>query len=40
MNVFRDNIRHWNLEEDALDCTCWRTRFGKGKGPVSKETVV
>ena len=25
---------HWKLKENALDCTPWRIRFGRGYGPV------
>ena len=27
----------WKLKEEALDCTVWRTRFGRGCGPVVKQ---
>jgi hypothetical protein len=26
------------LKEEALDCTLWRTRFGRGYGPVVRQT--
>jgi hypothetical protein len=26
--------RYWGLEEEALDRTLWRTRFGRGCEPV------
>jgi ATP/maltotriose-dependent transcriptional regulator MalT len=26
--------RYWNLKEEALDGTLWRTSFGRGYGPV------
>jgi hypothetical protein len=26
--------RYWNLKEETLDRTLWRTRFGSGYGPV------
>jgi hypothetical protein len=26
------------LKEEALDRTLWRTRFGRGYGPVIKQT--
>jgi hypothetical protein len=26
------------LKEEAIDCTMWRARFGKGLGPVVKQT--
>jgi hypothetical protein len=27
------------LKEDALYCTLWRTRFGRGYGPVVRQTI-
>jgi hypothetical protein len=27
-----------NLKEEALDCTIWRARFGRGFGPVVRQT--
>jgi hypothetical protein len=29
---------YWNLNEEALDRTVWRTRFGRGYGPVVRQT--
>jgi hypothetical protein len=29
---------YWKLKEEALDCTLWRTRFGRGYGPVVRQT--
>jgi len=29
----------WKLKEEALGCTLWRTRFGRGSGPVIKQTI-
>jgi hypothetical protein len=31
---FKEKRRYWNLKEEALDGTVWRTRFGEGYGPV------
>jgi hypothetical protein len=31
---------YWKLKEEALDCTPWRTRFGRGYGPVVRQTAV
>jgi hypothetical protein len=28
----------WKRKEEALDRTQWRTRFGRGYGPVVRET--
>jgi hypothetical protein len=30
--------RYWKLEEEALDRTLWRTRFGRGCEPVVRQT--
>jgi len=30
--------KHWKLKEEALDCTLWRTQFGKGYGHVVRQT--
>jgi len=30
--------RYCKLEEEALDCTWWRTCFGRGHGPVVRQT--
>jgi hypothetical protein len=27
-----------HLKEEALDCTMWRARFGRGFGPVVRQT--
>jgi hypothetical protein len=29
---------YWKLKEEALDRTLWRTRFGRGYGPVVQTT--
>jgi hypothetical protein len=29
---------YWKLKEEALDRTVWRTRFGRGYGPVVRQT--
>jgi len=33
-------ISYWKLKEEALDSTVWRTRFGRGYGPVVRQTTV
>jgi hypothetical protein len=38
LHVLKKNIRHWNLKEEALECTVWKTRFGRGCGPVARQT--
>jgi hypothetical protein len=30
--------RYWKLKEEAQDHTLWRTRFGRGYGPVARQT--
>jgi len=29
---------HWMLKEKALDWTMWKTHFGRGYGPVIRQT--
>jgi hypothetical protein len=29
---------YWKLKEEALDHTMWRTSFGRGYGPVVRQT--
>jgi len=31
---------YWKLKEEELDRTVWRTRFGRGYGPVVRQTTV
>jgi hypothetical protein len=33
----KEKRRYWKLKEEALDCTVWRTRFGRGYGPVVRQ---
>jgi hypothetical protein len=30
--------RYWKLKEEALDRTLWRASFGRGYGPVVRQT--
>ena len=30
--------RHWKLKEEALDRTLWTAHFGRGYGPVIRQT--
>jgi hypothetical protein len=30
--------RNWKLKEEAQDRTLWRTQFGRGYGPVARQT--
>jgi hypothetical protein len=34
----KEKRRYWKLKEEALDCNLWRTRFGRGYGPVVRQT--
>jgi hypothetical protein len=34
----KETRRYWKLKEEALDLTVWRTRFGRGCGPVVRQT--
>ena len=34
LNDFREKRGCWKLKEEALDNTVWRTRFGRGCGPL------
>jgi hypothetical protein len=34
----KEKRRYWKLKEEALDCTQWRTHFGRGYGPVVRQT--
>ena len=31
---------YWKLKEEALDRVLWRTRFGRGYGPIKNESFV
>jgi hypothetical protein len=34
----KETRRYCKLKEEALDRTVWRTRFGRGYGPVVRQT--
>jgi hypothetical protein len=34
----KEKRRYWKLKEEALDCTLWRTGFGRGYGPLVRQT--
>jgi hypothetical protein len=34
----KEKRSYWKLKEEALDLTLWRTRFGRGYGPVVRQT--
>jgi hypothetical protein len=38
LDGLKENRRYWKLNEEALDRTLWRTCFGRGYGPVVRQT--
>ena len=38
LDDLKEKRRFWILKEEALDRTQWRTRFGRGYGPVVRKT--
>jgi hypothetical protein len=34
----KEKRRYWKLKEEVLDRTLWRTHFGRGHGPVVRQT--
>jgi hypothetical protein len=38
LDDLKEKKRYWKLREEALDRTLWRTRFGRGYGPVVRQT--
>jgi hypothetical protein len=34
----KETTEYWKMIEEELDRTAWRTGFGRGYGPVIKET--
>jgi hypothetical protein len=38
LDDFKEKRRYWKLKEEALDRTLWRNRFGRGYGPVVRQT--
>jgi hypothetical protein len=39
LDDLKEKRRYWKLKEEALDHTLWRIRFGRGYGPVVRQTV-
>jgi hypothetical protein len=35
----KENSEYWKLKEEALDRSVWRTGFGRGCGPVVRQTM-
>jgi hypothetical protein len=38
LDDLKEKRRFWKLKEEALDRTLWRIRFGRGYGPVVRQT--
>jgi hypothetical protein len=38
LDDLKKKISYWELKEEALDRTLWRTRFGTDYGPVVRQT--
>jgi hypothetical protein len=38
LDDLKEKKGYWKLKEEALDHTLWRTRFGRGYGPVVRQT--
>jgi hypothetical protein len=38
LDDLKEKRRYWKLKEEALDHTVWRTGFGRGYGPVVRQT--
>jgi hypothetical protein len=38
LDDLKEKRRYWELKEEALYRTLWRTRFGRGYGPVVRQT--
>jgi hypothetical protein len=38
LDDLKEKKRNLKLKEEALDRTLWRTRFGRGYGPVVRQT--
>jgi len=38
LDELKERRRYSQLKEEALDCTMWKARFGRGFGPVVRQT--
>jgi hypothetical protein len=38
LDDLKEARRYWKLEKEAQDCSLWRTQFGRGYGPVTRQT--
>ena len=39
LDDLKEKRRYWKLKEESLDRTQWGTRFGRGYGPVVRQTI-
>jgi hypothetical protein len=39
LDDLKEKRGHWKLKEEAPDRTVWRNKFGRGYGPVVRQTV-
>jgi hypothetical protein len=40
LDDLKEARRYWKLKEEAQDRTLWRTQFGRGYGPVARQTTM
>ena len=40
LNDLKEMRGYWKLKEKVLDRTVWKTCFGRGYGPVARETTI
>jgi hypothetical protein len=38
LDDLKEKRRYWKLKEEAIARTLWRTHFGRGYGPVVRQT--
>jgi hypothetical protein len=38
LDDLKERRGYFHLKEEALDCTMWRARFGRGFGPIVRQT--
>jgi hypothetical protein len=38
LDDLEEKRRYWKVKEEVLDGTMWRTRFGRGYGPVVRQS--
>jgi hypothetical protein len=40
LDDLKEARRYWKLKEEAQGCTLWGTQFGRGYGPVARQTTM